>query len=406
MSVIKGDFTGFTFNGVHSSELGLTRVSDGSRYTEELLPAIQDKTVQIPGADGTYYYGSTYTQRPFNISVVFDDMTEEQFVRLKRVFGDKGIHDLIFDEWPYKIYRVKSTGTPNLKYICFNKEIDQNDRDYEINSKIKTKEDLYGVGARSTNGRVYKGEGQINLITYSPFARSRYKYIDQYNFFNVPEWGSMDTAAANNVHYNLYDWVDSVGFRTSNVGKDYNGVTYQIDKVTNNGVMIYNPGDLPANFTLTVVPNETFNGLRLDLDDNYLNLDGFTLEGNDKAFRINGKLNLIEGLIEDSNSYYYIEHTPNENPKEEGLYEYDLTNQNYSITTDTSIDSLKTYYKQMVGKYEPSGNIYNKAIIQGDFFKLPITSDLEFMRFSPTNSGGAVPSFDENSRIEYNYLFY
>jgi len=40
MSVIKGDFLGFTFNGVHSSELGLTRVSDGSRYNENLYPTI------------------------------------------------------------------------------------------------------------------------------------------------------------------------------------------------------------------------------------------------------------------------------------------------------------------------------------------------------------------------------
>ena len=354
MSAIKGDFTGFTFNGIHSSELGITRVSDGSRYTEELLPAIQDKTIQIPGADGTYYYGSSYTQKSFNISVVFDDMTEMQFVRLKKVFGDKGIHDLIFDEWPYKVYRVKSTGTPNLKYICFDKGIDQNDRDYDNDSQIKSKEDLYGVSARSTNGRIYKGEGQINLIAYSPFARSRYKYIDQYNFFNVPEWGSMDTAAADSVHYNLYDWVDSVGFKTSSVGKSYNNKTYQIDKVTDNGVMIYNPGDLPTNFTLTIVPKGTFNGLRVDLDDNCLILSGFSLEGSDKAFRINSKLNLIEGLIEDSNSYYYvtyapIENPPIENPKEEGLYE--LSGENYVLTTDTSIVNGKDYYKQMVGKY-------------------------------------------------------
>lgn len=405
MSAIKGDFTGFTFNGIHSSELGITRVSDGSRYTEELLPAIQDKTVQIPGADGTYYYGSSYTQRPFNISVVFDDMTETQFVRLKKVFGDKGIHDLIFDEWPYKVYRVKSTGTPNLKYICFDKGIDQNDRDYEADSEIKTKEDLYGVGARSTNGRIYKGEGQINLIAYSPFARSRYKYIDQYNFFNVPEWGSMDSAAADSVHYNLYDWVDSVGFKTSNVGKSYNGTSYQIDKVTSNGVMIYNPGDLPTNFILTIVPEGSFSGLRLDLDDSCLILSGFSLEGSDKAFRINGKLNLIEGLIEDSNSYYYVTYVPTENSELEGLYEYDSTDQNYKETDDPTIES-KTYYKQMVGKYIPSGNIYNKAIIQGDFFKLPVTSDLEFMSFSPAVSGGTAPVLDENSRIEYNYLFY
>ena len=359
MSAIKGDFTGFTFNGIHSSELGLTRVSDGSRYTEELLPAIQDKTVQIPGADGTYYYGSTYTQKPFNISVVFDDMTEEQFVRLKRVFGDKGIHDLIFDEWPYKIYRVKSTGTPNLKYICFDKGMDKNDRDYENGRIMNTKENLYGIGARSPYGRVYKGEGQLNFIAYSPFARSRFKYADQYNFPNIPEWGSMDSASADNVHYNLYDWNNSMKFKTSNVGKNYEGVSYQIDKVTDNGVMIYNPGDLPTNFILTIVPEGSFNGLRIDLRDNYLILDGFGLEGSDEAFRINGKLNLIEGLIEDN-----------------------------------------------TGNYEPSGIIYNKAIRQGDFFKIPITSDLEFMSFSPAVSGGIASTFDENSRIEYNYLFY
>jgi hypothetical protein len=39
------DYIGFTFNGVHSSDLGIMRVSDGSRYNDSLLPTIQDKTV-------------------------------------------------------------------------------------------------------------------------------------------------------------------------------------------------------------------------------------------------------------------------------------------------------------------------------------------------------------------------
>ena len=170
MSAIKGDFTGFTFNGVHSSELGITRVSDGSRYTENLFPTIQDKTVQVPGADGTYYFGSFYTQLPLNISVAFDDMSEEQFQNLKRVFGDKKVHDLIFDEVPYKVYRVKSTGTPNLKYICFEKGMNRFDRDYDSTHVIKTKEDLYGVEAKPQFGRVYKGEGQLNFICYNPYG--------------------------------------------------------------------------------------------------------------------------------------------------------------------------------------------------------------------------------------------
>jgi hypothetical protein len=34
------DFIGFTFNGKHSSELGIVRTSDGSRFNENLLPTI------------------------------------------------------------------------------------------------------------------------------------------------------------------------------------------------------------------------------------------------------------------------------------------------------------------------------------------------------------------------------
>ena len=98
MSVIKGDFLGFTFDGVHSSELGIFRVSDGSRYSENLLPTIQDKITQIPGNDGTYYQGSFFTQRQINFSVAFDDLSEAQLRRLKVIFGDKNIHSLIFDE--------------------------------------------------------------------------------------------------------------------------------------------------------------------------------------------------------------------------------------------------------------------------------------------------------------------
>ena len=51
------DYIGFSFGTgkfdettgkeklIHSSELGIIRVSDGSRFSENLLPTIQDKTV-------------------------------------------------------------------------------------------------------------------------------------------------------------------------------------------------------------------------------------------------------------------------------------------------------------------------------------------------------------------------
>jgi hypothetical protein len=63
MGELRKDFVGFTYNGVHSSDLGIVRVSEGSRFNENLLPTIQDKTVQVQGGDGTYYFGSYYTQR-------------------------------------------------------------------------------------------------------------------------------------------------------------------------------------------------------------------------------------------------------------------------------------------------------------------------------------------------------
>jgi phage-related protein len=82
MSDFKGDYMGFTYNGVHSSDLGIVRTSDGSRFNENLLPTMQDKTVQVPGGDGTYYFGSYYTQKPLSVSFAFDALTEEQIVFL------------------------------------------------------------------------------------------------------------------------------------------------------------------------------------------------------------------------------------------------------------------------------------------------------------------------------------
>jgi hypothetical protein len=42
---IKGDFISFSYNGVHSTELGIVHVSSSDRYADALLPTIQDKAV-------------------------------------------------------------------------------------------------------------------------------------------------------------------------------------------------------------------------------------------------------------------------------------------------------------------------------------------------------------------------
>jgi hypothetical protein len=54
--------------------------------------------------------------------------------KIKAHFGDKEIHDLIFDETPYKVYSAKVTGTATIKHIPF---------------------------AEGNTNRLYKGEGTI-----------------------------------------------------------------------------------------------------------------------------------------------------------------------------------------------------------------------------------------------------
>ena len=115
---LKGDFIGFTFDGIHSSELGIVRVSGGDRYEEALVPSLSLKTTNVPGGDGSYYFGTNYTQRNINLQIAFDSLTQQQFMRLISVFGTKKISTLIFDENPYKVYNVKISSEPKLNYIC------------------------------------------------------------------------------------------------------------------------------------------------------------------------------------------------------------------------------------------------------------------------------------------------
>ena len=254
MSGFKGDFLGFTYNGVHSSDLGIVRTSDGSRFNENLLPTIQDKTVQVPGGDGTYYFGSYYTQRQFSIPFAFDSLTEDQVRSLRAHFGDKKIHDLVFDEAPYKTYRAKVTGTAQIKHIVFDE----------------------GAGKE----RVYKGEGSIQFTCYSPYAICKKKTLSEYkNVSNVNEW-----AAASGL-------LQSLG-------------SYDSFNSTTRSIYLYNPGDKEAHFLLKLYFKD--NGGVIPAGKMVLQVEGqeqWTLEwsqmsklsSSDTYIIFNSKLNLIEG---------------------------------------------------------------------------------------------------------------
>ena len=248
---LSGDFIGFTFNGVHSSDMGIIRTSDGSRFNENLLPTFTDKTVQIPGGDGTYYFGSNYTQRQIPISVATDELTETQFRQLKQWLGDKQIHPLVFDEAPYKTYMVKTSSAPTLKFICFD-NITKNNGEIVVN-------------------RVYKGEGSLQFIAYFPFARCTKKYLSEYTDSNKEEWASAS------------------GLLTTQ--GDYDGTGAEIN--------LYNPGDVETDFFAYYAGTSLKRLTKIYINSNILNFD-FSNNDNviDTYIRINSKANLIEGCDE------------------------------------------------------------------------------------------------------------
>ena len=172
MKGLRGSFLGFTYNNVHSSVLGITRTEKGESQ-KKLIPDLKDVYVDKPYADGQYWYGQTYSKRDFTINFAFEEITDVQLSRMRALWGDKQIHNLIFDEEPYKVYSAKVTGSTMLKHLPFDVVID-------------------GVTTR-----VYRGEGSLTLTCYFPFARSRYPYIEDYTVGSVIEWISDEEEALN-----------------------------------------------------------------------------------------------------------------------------------------------------------------------------------------------------------------
>lgn len=242
------DFCGFTFNGYHSSSLGFIRVSNGNRYNDILVPTFQDKTVPVPGGDGTYFFESYYTQKPHPINIAFDSMTETQFRNLRKIFNAKAIGPLIFDERPYKVYTAKVASPPQLNFICFDDE---------------------------DGNRVYKGEGTLQFVSYYPYARSVYKFLNEYNDTNKSEWAASSGMA------------QSQG--------SYDG--------TGSPILLFNPGDLETDFKAYYAIGSSgsdLSSIALSRDNTTLAVMSFSSINtrknvNDALLCIDSKTNLIQG---------------------------------------------------------------------------------------------------------------
>ncbi len=295
------DFCGFTWRGEHSSDHGIVRVSDGSRYNDTILPAFQDTTQKMPGSDGTLYWESFYTNKTFPVNIAFDHLTEDNYRKLRQWLNGKDRGELIFDEAPYKAYTVKLQSAPQLKTICFNED----------------------------NQRIYKGEGTISFVAYYPFARGVYKFEkDIKDIINIEEW------------------IDASGLKGA-TKDNYNSFSEE------GSCNLYNAGDLPTDFKLIVnIENKPTNITLKNNENQIIGSLNFSLakQGSDTYVRFNSATQLIEGLIK---------------------------------STD--------------GEFELTGNLYNKYITEGDWFKIPVGESVINI---------VETSHSDKPMIDYDYLYY
>lgn len=212
---MNGDFLGFSFDGIHSSRLGITRVSNGDRYNESLTPEIEDKIISVPGEDGSYFFGSLYRNKTITVSIAFDSLNESQFRQLRKLLSTKKPGQLIFDERPYKVYTAKIASPPQLNYICFDEpkkeHVIERDGVRVANRTTRTetytdpetgetitvetteieRERVFPYAPTNRKERIYKGEGTIEFLCIKPFATEQFKVLDLYgNFDFQPVWGS------------------------------------------------------------------------------------------------------------------------------------------------------------------------------------------------------------------------
>ena len=244
------DFCGFTFNGIHTSELNIQRVSNGSRFNESLGASFQDKTAPIEGGDGLLFWDSFYSNKPISIQIAYDSLTEAQLRKLRQVFCAKAIGEFIFDETPYKAYTAKLQAPVQLTAIPFTEN---------------------GV-------RVYKGEGTIQFVAYYPYGKSVHKFLDEFD----------DT-----FYINKDEWEDSCGMAATKGNYDGAGTT----------ISLLNAGDIEADWQAFYTMTSTGCALTSISLDNGRGQMAFSAiprkNSNDAYLRLNSRTQLIEGC--DSN---------------------------------------------------------------------------------------------------------
>ena len=245
-SINKVDYAGFTFAGVHSSQFGLYSVSSGNRYGRYLSPTIKNITAENTGGNGTYFFGSQYTQQTFSFSMAFDSVTELELREIKQWLSN-GVSSLILDELPYIEYYAKVSSSPQMNFLVFD--------DY-LEDTSTSIEDLYAPSAAPESiQRLYKGEMTISFIAYEPFGYSVNKWLDNYS-------STSDDIKLQVINKN--EWAASSGLLANNLknGTPY----YDVWNGTLGTMGLYNAGDIECDYVLNIELSNAAHDIEVKID--------------------------------------------------------------------------------------------------------------------------------------------
>ena len=266
------EFLGFSFNGRHSSEFGLTVVSPSDRTQENIFTSFEDKTVEVSGRDGAYYFGTEIKRKELGLTVAFDRLTSKQYREVINWLNPKIVGKLIFDEKPYKYYMAKISSQPNFSFIPFEEEVD--------GEKI----------------HVFKGDISISFIAHDPYGYCDTSLLSEIEIFHPDyEFNSTDP----NLRYYPYVYGNIPGWYFESGLIDYpesNLVSAGTTNFLNLTSGIIQKDSLNADFfncgTLETYPSFSFSIAQLDLGDFFQITNNTT----GKYFRLLSPLNISASL--------------------------------------------------------------------------------------------------------------
>ena len=305
----RGPFLGFTFCGVHSSELNIVRYNSGNRAEAPITPVFKDTTVDRVGRDGKYYFTTQNQQQTFNVNFAFDNVNEECLRRLRQTYNSKAVGPLVFDEMPFKQYTAKLAQQAKISYIAFDVE---RMKDY---TKLD-KQHLYGQkDSMMHNDRVYKGDGQLQFVCFEPYARAPYKYLNQYEedmhaiygmgyTYDFDEWleasNILTYQKMKSLGFNMLDKfvTQSESWGNATTVTDPRVTLHEVNYVegdsesAENITYLYNAGDINSPLNFDVIPLEDSGYASFEVQDQVLVIDLSKLTTG-VTYTVNSKLKLI-----------------------------------------------------------------------------------------------------------------